>query len=72
MSMQTTVHPVKDIDQQGRQVLENLLGHPLQEEQQIVIGVVGSQGKLPAWCNVYEGLSENEVAELEHSILQRS
>jgi predicted DNA-binding antitoxin AbrB/MazE fold protein len=27
---------------------------------------------LPAWCNVYEGLSDDEVADLEKVILQRA
>jgi hypothetical protein len=27
---------------------------------------------LPAWCNVYEGLSEGEIADLERIVLTRA
>ena len=27
---------------------------------------------LPEWCNVYDGLSEDEIAEMEKTILQRA
>ena len=27
---------------------------------------------LPEWCNVYEGLSDDEIAEMEPTILQRA
>lgn len=29
-------------------------------------------GGLPEWCNVYEGLSEEEIAEMEQVVLTRA
>jgi hypothetical protein len=29
-------------------------------------------GKLPEWCNVYDGLTDEQIAEVEEVILQRS
>ena len=30
------------------------------------------EGKLPEWCNVYEGLTDEEIADLEKTILTRA
>lgn len=83
--MHDVTHNVKDIDSTDRRALERLLGERLRENQQLIIRVVnandnheggepttkGSQ-TLPDWCNVYEGLSDEEIADLERTILNRA
>jgi hypothetical protein len=58
----------------------------LRENQQVVLQVVTptepkptqeaplrtATDHLPDWCNVYEGLSDEEIAEIEDVILDRS
>lgn len=84
--MDTVTRNVKDINTADRQAIEHVLGQPLVENQQIVIQVLppntacaaansgphcGAQPtQLPAWCNIYEGLGDAEVLEIENSILR--
>jgi hypothetical protein len=83
--METVIRNVGDIDARDRQALEHVLGQSLRENQQLVIGIVDRQippevspnranasATLPDWCNVYAGLSDAEVADLEKAILQRA
>jgi len=83
--METVIRNVGDIDAQDRQALEHVLGQPLRENQQLVIGIVERQPapcatareangslQLPDWCNVYSGLSDAQMADLETTILQRA
>ncbi|MEQ8787273.1 MAG: hypothetical protein RIC55_13290 [Pirellulaceae bacterium] len=85
--MKNAIRNVRDIDQADRQALEHVLGQPLHENQQLVIGIVdleATQPKkpqagpgaerpaLPDWCNVYAGLTDDQVADLEESILTRA
>ena len=86
--METVIRNVGDIDAHDRLALEHILGHRLQENQQLVIRVVnlqvapsppaksggGENGDtvLPDWCNVYAGLSDDEIATLEKTILTRA
>lgn len=89
MSMETVIRNVSEIDAQDRQALEHVLGHALDESQQLQIRVVNSHREggadprraqqacngshaLPDWCNVFDGLSDNEIAEMEKTILQRA
>ena len=68
-------------------MFEHVFGRPLGDDQQLIIQVVapgneqdgGAEdpcgapaGKLPDWCNVYEGLSDQQIAEVEAVILQRA
>jgi hypothetical protein len=65
-----------------RTAAERLVGHALFEDQQLIIQVVSLEGKspplsrgsdgdgLPPWCNVYEGLSDAEIAEVEKSVVR--
>jgi hypothetical protein len=82
--MESVIRNVRDIDSRERQALEHVLGRQLRENQQVIIQVVtvptavadnpapkGSE-KLPAWCNVYDGLSDEEIAEVESVALRRS
>jgi hypothetical protein len=85
--MDSVIRNVKDIDSADRLALEHVLGGQLQENQQLVIRVVtlsqqqsnpDQRGESPAvpalpdWCNVYDGLSEQEIAEIEKIALTRA
>jgi hypothetical protein len=82
--METVVHNVRDLRDNERSAAEQLVGHSLHENQKLVIQVVNldlatgrpahgaAEGKLPEWCNVYEGLTDEEIADLEKTILTRA
>ncbi len=84
--METIIRHVRDIESDERRVLEHVIGRQLQANQQVIIQVVTLGGqpveeateqnappsKLPEWCNVYGGLTEREITEVEETILQRS
>jgi hypothetical protein len=81
--METAVHNVRDLNGSDRSAVERLVGHELRENQQLVIQVVNlevpagedgaatSGGQLPDWCNVYEGLTDEQIADLERAISRR-
>jgi len=82
------VRNVSEIDFADRQAMEHLLGQRLRENEQLVIRVVtfksspepsdtpppssGTMAVLPEWCNVYAGLSDEEIADLERTVLTRA
>jgi hypothetical protein len=80
--METVVRNVRELNGSQRTAAEGLVGHSLRENQQLVIQIVTldvgaapsskatGEGKLPEWCNVYEGLSDAEIAEIEKSIVR--
>lgn len=82
--MEKITRNVRDLENNERQTYEGLLGHSLRENQQIIIQVIslGEQsgelaahtpsGRLPDWCNVYDGLSEDEIEEVENVIFMRA
>ena len=82
--MESVIRNVRDIDSRERQALEHVLGQQLKENQKIIIQVVTvpseeSEGteqapdtQLPTWCNVFAGLTDDQVAEVEEVMLQRS
>lgn len=82
-NMETVVHNVRELVSSERLAAEQLVGHALREDQQIVIQVVNLDGvpnengsasdqdQLPEWCNVYAGLSDDEIATLERAISRR-
>jgi hypothetical protein len=85
--MEPVTRHVRDIDTTQRRALEQVIGQPLGEDEQVIIQVV-TPGKpptgepqggaatqpaaLPEWCNVFEGLNPEQVADLEEVILQRT
>jgi hypothetical protein len=86
-AMQPVIRHIRDIDTDERRVLEHVIGRQLKKNQKVIIQVVtlGSQstderekqppvrpGKLPGWCNVFAGLTEKQVADVEEVILQRA
>ena len=82
--METITRNVRDISSNERKVLEQVLGRQLGENEHVVIQVVtpetktedrkadSSPSKLPDWCNVYEGLTDREIAEIEETLHQRA
>jgi hypothetical protein len=78
--MESIIRNVRDIDTADRQALEHVVGSVLRENQQLIIQVVSvdlsdsqpqaSGNGLPEWCNVYEGLTDAEVDEIEKSIVR--
>jgi hypothetical protein len=85
--METVIRNVGDMEPQDRQALEHVLGLRLLQNQQLLVRVVNLETEprvaeeagpkdvptaLPAWCNVYAGLSDEEIADLERTILSRA
>jgi peroxiredoxin len=81
--METIIRQVRELPDAERFAMERLVGHSLRENQQIIIQVMtldvpGAQAPtsatppLPDWTRVYEGLSDQEVADVESVILQRA
>ena len=83
--METIIHSVRDIEPANRQVLETLVGQRLSDDQQVVINVVSPSAApapnsplepmpvtVPAWWNVYAGLSDEEIEQLDQAIRQRA
>jgi hypothetical protein len=84
--MESIRRRVKDIDTADRRALEHVIGKHLSGNQQVVIQVLSfdpangdkptskSQDMqpptLPEWCNVYEGLSDAEIDDIESSIVR--
>ena len=82
--MDSVTRNVADIDAADRQALEHVIGRSLSTSQQVVINVVDipaasavsekqpptTPTRLPDWCNVYEGLTDDEVADIEASIIR--
>ncbi len=83
--METVIRNVRDIDSRERQALEQVLGQHLKDNQKIIIQVVTLQSEpnenegtvqtsgaqLPDWCNVFAGLNDEQVAEIEEVMRQR-
>ena len=85
--MESITRNVRDIGSRERQALEYVLGQQLTENQKIIIQIVTlpiesvesqpgqertSAAPLPEWCNVFAGLTDEQVAEVEGIVLQRS
>jgi hypothetical protein len=85
--MEPIVRHVCDINATQRRALEEVIGQSLAEDEQVIIQVVtlghppaeSPQGPraphpspLPYWCNVFEGLSAEQLADVEEAILQRT
>jgi hypothetical protein len=86
--MESLTRSVRDLDTADRHALEHVIGKHLSENQQIVIQVLNTEGRsadnsasgpqpaqaavLPPWCNVYEGLTDHQIADVEASIIRAS
>jgi hypothetical protein len=81
--METITRNVSDIPADDLQALEHLVGGPLRPSQQVIVQVVEkesgrddaplgiSEPRLPDWFNIYEGLSEEEIDQLDAAIQER-
>ncbi len=86
--MKEVVRNVTEIEPADRRALEHILGQSLHDSQQIALRVSGQESQevppvgngdqddidetLPEWCNVYEGLSDEEIAAIEEVMLTRA
>lgn len=85
--MENIIRDVRDIDGDDRRAIEHVVGKELRENQRLVIQIVSidlsepekdasqphrATGKLPDWCNVYAGLSDAEIEEVEQIALTRA
>jgi hypothetical protein len=78
--METVTHLVGELGAVERLAMERLLGHRLSDEQQLIIHVKGSDveekskkrlpNSLPDWCNVYKGMTDEEIDEVDRSIVR--
>jgi hypothetical protein len=80
--METVTHNVRDLNQSERTAVEQLVGHGLRENQQLIIQVVNIDVPAPDqvrpiqslddWTRIYEGLSEGQINELDQAIKTRA
>jgi hypothetical protein len=75
--METLVRNVRDLDHADRSALERVVGHELQETQQVIVNIVTldqrQQGSsTPPWGSIYDGLSDQEIDRLDSAIGQRA
>ncbi len=78
--METIIHNVGELGVSERSAVEQLVGHRLNDHQRVIIQVVGvtlpaesalaAPGELPDWCNVYEGVTDDEISKIEQSIVR--
>jgi hypothetical protein len=73
--MDSFVRNVSDFPPTDRSALENVLGVRLSDDQQVTIYVTpavkppgNSPSGIPAWLDVYQGLSDEEADDLHASI----
>jgi hypothetical protein len=83
--VETIVHNIRDLNAADRAALERMVGHLLKETQQVVVNVRDIEveptasaqhgtttGDVPDWWKIYEGLSDQEIDELDQAIRQRA
>jgi hypothetical protein len=83
---ETIIRQVRDIDAADRRALEHVIGRQLSENQKVIFQVVSlggqpeapathdgaSPGQLPAWCNVFDGMSDREIEDVDRVIRERA
>ena len=82
--METILRDVAELDRDDRSVLERVVGHPLCEGQRLIIQVTTPESMtqpvsatktpadLPEWCEVYAGLTDAEIDDLDAAIRERA
>src|SRR5439155_21924304 len=82
--METVIRNVADLDRGDRSVMERVVGHTLGEKQRLIIQVTNLESPtsaecpavmspdLPDWCDVYAGLSDAEIDDLDAAIRERA
>jgi hypothetical protein len=78
--METVIYNIRDLGENERSAAEQLVGHSLRDDHKLIIQVVDGNGaaeqathvgdNLPDWCNVYVGLTDTEIADIEQSIVR--
>jgi hypothetical protein len=79
--METITRNVRNLTSIDRCAAERIVGRGLSENQQLVIQVlsvdvgptydtIGNGDELPAWCNIYEGLTDEQIVDIEKSIVR--
>lgn len=74
--MESISRTVSEFAAPQRQAIEQMLGHPLRDDQQVTISVQPDiaeppAARLPEWLDLFAGLTDEEVNDLESAILQR-
>jgi hypothetical protein len=84
--METIIRTVRDLDQTDRSALERIVGHELTEAEQVIVSVVtpdlarsveeangrAAPAEVPEWWKIYDGLTDQEIDELDQAIRQRA
>jgi hypothetical protein len=82
--METVVRNVGDLNPGDRSAMERVIGHALGEAHRLVIQVVPLESatpnsqpgdelpELPEWTDVYNGLTDKEIDDLDPAIRERS
>jgi hypothetical protein len=75
--LDSVVRNVRDTAAADRRALDHVIGRPLDENQQVIIQMTApgrprAAARLPDWCNVYAGLSDEQVEAVEAAIRRRS
>jgi hypothetical protein len=83
--MEAITRNVRDIGTADRRALEHVIGRSLADGQRLLISVLDVEmsspesaaaehayAALPDWCNVYHGLTDDAVTQLEEVILTRA
>lgn len=75
--MEILVRNVRDLDHTDRSALERVVGHELQETQQVIVNIVNlnpgtHEASTAPWGNIYDGLSDEEIDRLDSAIRQRA
>lgn len=83
--MESITKNVRDISLPDKLALENVIGQQLAANQRVIIQICSLDPRfgsattetesaqcLPDWCNVYAGLTDEQVEALEQTALQRA
>ena len=83
--MESITRNMSDISLRDKLALEQVIGHSLSPNQQVIIQICDPNSQphrlpdetkvsrsLPEWCNVYAGLSDEQIDSIEQTVLQRA
>ena len=80
--METITRDVGEMQTQERSAAELLVGHALREHERVIVHVLSldadeavaedsqSAATLPDWCNVYAGMTDQEIDIVEKAIIR--